>query len=113
MLVKNLVEVRESGIHGKGVFAKTHIKKEQYIGYYSGKPAKRNGTYVLWISDEEGNEFGVSGTGKLKYLNHSDKPNAGFDMQELYAEQDINPGDEITFHYGDAFVEYLQQVIAS
>ncbi len=113
MSVKKLVEVRESGIHGKGVFAKAHIQEGEYIGFYSGKPAKRNGTYVLWVSDEEGNEFGVNGTSKLKYLNHSHKPNAGFDMQELYAERDIYPGEEITFHYGDAFVEYLQQVVAS
>lgn len=110
MSVRNLVEVRDSGIHGKGVFAKAHIHKEQYIGFYTGKRAKRNGTYVLWVSDEEGKEFGVSGTSKLKYLNHSDNPNAEFDMQKLYAERDIKPGEEITFHYGEAFVEYLQTV---
>lgn len=113
MTLKNLVEVRDSGIHGKGVFAKAPIKEGEYIGFYSGKPAKRNGTYVLWVTDEEGNEFGVNGTSRLKYLNHSDNPNAGFDLQELYAERDINPGEEITFHYGDAFVEYLKEVVAS
>lgn len=113
MSVQNLVEVKDSGIHGKGVFAKTHIAEGEYIGFYSGKRAKRNGTYVLWVSDEEGNEFGISGTSKLKYLNHSEKPNAGFDMQELYAERDIHPGEEITFHYGEEFVSYLQEVVAS
>lgn len=108
MSLKDLVEVKDSGIHGKGVFAKMNIKKDQHIGVYTGRPARRNGTYVLWVQDEKGREFGISGRGKLRYLNHSDKPNAFFDMENLYAEREIVPGEEITFHYGDAFAEYLQ-----
>lgn len=113
MSLEKIVEVRDSGIHGKGVFAKTHIKEGDYIGFYSGEETDENSTYVLWITNEDGNEFGIDGTSKLKYLNHSDEPNAGFDSQELYAERDINPGEEITFHYGDEFVEYLEEIVAS
>lgn len=101
------LEVRKSGIHGKGVYAIASIEKGTKIGTYQGEITEEDATYVLWITDENGDEYGVNGTSDLKFLNHSHKPNAEFDGDELHAMRNIKPGEEITFHYGDVFVEWL------
>ncbi|MCB1175389.1 MAG: SET domain-containing protein-lysine N-methyltransferase [Leptospiraceae bacterium] len=95
------VQVLQSPIHGKGVFARAPITKGSLIGSYEGPVAKRNGTYVLWITDEDGLEYGISGRNKLRYLNHSNRPNAEFDGNQLYARRLIKAGEEITFDYGE------------
>lgn len=102
------LEVRESDIDGRGVFAAAAIAKGQEIGTYHGRRAKRNGKYVLWITDLDGLEYGISGTTDLRYLNHSPEPNAEFDGHVLYASKNIQPGDEITFHYGEEFDNWLK-----
>jgi SET domain-containing protein len=102
------LEVRKSGIHGKGVYAIEQIKAGVKIGVYHGEITEEDDTYVLWVTDENGKEYGVNGTTDLKYLNHANEPNAEFDGEELYAFRDIEPGEEITFHYGETFVEWLE-----
>lgn len=99
-MLKSL-EICASKIHGKGLFAKISIPKGMYIGFYEGPVAKKNGSHVLWATMEDGTEIGRSGKNKLRYLNHSNRPNSEFDGFELYAKKNIKPGDEITFHYGD------------
>lgn len=101
------LEVRKSGIHGKGVYANEAIKKGVLIGIYHGEITEKDSTYVLWITDENGDEYGVNGTSDLKFLNHSHKPNAEFDGDQLLALRTIKPDEEITFHYGATFVEWL------
>ena len=44
---KKLVYVKESGIHGKGLFAKKTIKEDAIISELKGKPASDNEPYVL------------------------------------------------------------------
>lgn len=101
-MLKKLVYVDTSPIHGRGVFARKTIKRGRRIGCYEGKKTKENDTYVLWTQDENGKDIGIDGRNMLKYLNHSDEPNAEFsDELELIAIRRIHPGDEITFHYGD------------
>ncbi len=88
--------VAESGIHGKGLFAAESIKKDTIIGYLDGKPTQEDGMYVLWLNGETG--FEVSG--KLKYINHSDDPNACYyDDKSVVALCDILPDEEITHNY--------------
>ncbi len=95
------LEVKESPIHGKGLFARKKIDSGELIGRYMGPRVKRNGTYVLWVEEDDGSYFGVSGRNRLRFLNHSEVPNAEFEDQDLYATRMIRPGDEICFHYGD------------
>ena len=99
--LRDLVYVNESPIHGKGVFARCAIEEGDYIGRYHGPIASRNGTYVLWVPDENDNWVGVSGRNMLRYLNHANDPCAWFDGVHLYASRDIEPHEEITFHYGE------------
>ncbi len=42
-----------------------------------------------------------SGRNKLRFLNHSNDPNAFFDGFDLFAKKPIQPGDEIPFDYGE------------
>lgn len=100
--------VKTSRIHGSGVFADAFIAEGEKIGTYHGRHAKRNGKYVLWITDPDGTEYGISGTNKLRFLNHSAEPNTEFDGPVLYAARNIHPGDEVTFHYGKAFEKWLK-----
>ena len=103
------LEVRESRIHGKGVYAVERICIGEQIGTYQGEITEEDDTYVLWVTDEHGHEYGIHGQNDLKFLNHSHEPNAEFDGEELHAIAEIEPGDEITFHYGPGFVEWLAE----
>jgi uncharacterized protein len=95
------VEARPSPIHGKGCFARKLIRKGAFIGSYEGPHTMRDGRYVLWVDDGDGEWRGVRGENELKYLNHSSSPNAEFDGEELTAIRTIRAGEEITFHYCD------------
>jgi uncharacterized protein len=89
-----------SPIHGQGCFARVAFAAGEHIGSYDGPPARRNGTYVLWVSDDGAHWHGRSGRNLLRWLNHSAAPNAAFDGFELYALAPIAAGEEITFDYG-------------
>ncbi len=95
------VEVKDSAIHGRGLFASQRFEPGELIGTYEGTRASENGTYVLWIEDHDGSYYGVQGENELRFLNHSANPNADFDDELLYAVCDIKVGDEICFHYGE------------
>jgi SET domain-containing protein len=93
--------VKKSPIHGRGVFAQEAIRRHEYIDSFRGRPAKKDGMYVLWLQEEDESWVGIRGTNGLQYLNHSSRPNAEFRGSDLIALRNIRPGQEITFHYGD------------
>lgn len=95
------VEARRSPIHGKGCFATRTIEAGEHIGDYSGRPTAADGTYVLWVEGDDGEFYGIDGDGVLRWLNHSSSPNVEFDGPQLFAIRDIEPGEELTFHYGE------------
>lgn len=95
-----MVRVKRSSIHGRGLFAATGIEKDTYIGTYEGPATRKNGMHVLWIWDEDDNDWvGINGRNQLRFLNHADDPNAEFEGVDLYALRDIAEGEEITFDY--------------
>lgn len=88
--------VAASDIHGKGLFAKDPIRKGTIIGWLQGRPCTENGDYVLWISELQGIEVICD----LRYINHSDRPNACYyDDLSVIALRDIAAGEEITHNY--------------
>lgn len=89
-----------SPIHGIGLFARVPFPSGGYIGTFEGRPVRRNGTYVLWARGSGQSWVGRSGRNLLRYLNHSDDPNAEFCGFDLYARRSIQSGEEITFDYG-------------
>ena len=104
--------VAESAIHGLGVFAGRGFRRDEVIGTYEGVPTQDDGTYVLWLYEDD-QWRGIDGTGPLRFLNHACEPNADFDGCELYALRDIAPGDEITFHYGEEWEDDCEDAAAS
>lgn len=95
------IEIKTSSLHGRGVFARKKLKKHSYLGTFEGSETKKNSSHVLWIHDPEtGKETGRLGKNMLRFLNHSARPNAEFDLWELRAVKDISPGEEITIDYG-------------
>jgi SET domain-containing protein len=94
------IEVRPSEIHGRGIFARKRLRKDQRIGRFEGEITTRNGTHVLWLIDEDGTEIGIRGRNELRFLNHGDPPNAEFRDDELHALRNIQPGTELLIDYG-------------
>lgn len=92
---------KESGIHGKGLFAKKKIKKGTYMGEYDGPTVKDNGMHVLWVEEDDETWTGRDGKNLLRYLNHSTDPQAEFIGFELFALRDIHADEEITIDYGE------------
>ncbi len=97
--LRDRVRRAASPIHGQGCFACVELAPGDYIGTYEGPPASRDGTYVLWVSEDGESWHGRSGRNLLRWLNHSATPNADFDGFDLYALTAIAVGDEITFDY--------------
>lgn len=96
-------EIKDSPIHGKGVFAKITLEEGDYLGRYEGPSTQEDDTSVLWVENDDGEWEGCDGQNELKFLNHSAEPNAEFDGLDLYAIEEIQPGDEVTFDYGEEF----------
>ena len=95
--------VDHSAIHGKGLYAKVSIAPGEYMGTYDGPVTQDDGAYVLWVEEDNGEWRGCDGKNILRYLNHSEEPFAEFDGYDLYALKAIEPGVEITIHYGDEY----------
>lgn len=94
------VHVGLSVIHGKGLFASRTIRPGELIGTYRGEPVSEDGMHVLWVEEDDGQWTGYDGHNHMRYMNHSDKPNAEMDGLQCYATQAIGIGDEITIDYG-------------
>lgn len=100
------VVIKPSPIHGLGLFAAKRLRKGEKIGLYEGRPATEDGDHVLWIYDEETEEeYGIDGLTETRYVNHSRNPNANFNGEVLEALRKIEPGEEITHDYGEAWAE--------
>jgi len=88
--------VGDSEIHGKGLFAGSRITAGAVIGWLQVRPAERDGAYVLWLDEARAVEV----TCDLKFINHSDRPNACYyDDLSVVALRDIETGEEITHDY--------------
>ncbi len=96
------IEVRESVIHGKGVFARQTIERGEFIGRYQGRRTDKLTDHTLWVHYDD-HQRGYEGTGRLRYLNHRTPPNSEFDARDLFALRRIRPGEEITFDYGEGW----------
>jgi len=94
------LEVKQSAIHGKGLFASQAIKKGEQLGRVRGRRVRQDGPHVLWIDEGQG----VRVNGPLKYINHSPKPNACYyDDFTVMAIKNIKVGEEITHYYGEGW----------
>jgi uncharacterized protein len=113
---RKLIEVRASGIHGKGVFATAPIAEGQPIIEYTGTvitwkqaqsrhphdPDQPNHTFYFHIDDKHVID-GMSGS-PAKWINHACDPNCEADENDgrvwIKALRDIAPGEELNYNYG-------------
>jgi SET domain-containing protein len=99
-----MIDIRESAIHGRGVFAARFIPAGTRLGTYRGARVTddaADGPYVLWVWNEDDTMVGIDGENDLRYVNHSTDPNVEFVGPELSALRDIEPGEELTHNYGE------------
>ena len=110
-------QVRDSGIHGKGVYAVRPIKAGERVLEYKGEiitweealdrhphdPKQPNHTFYFHLDDGHVIDGKYQGN-SAKWINHSCEPNLEADQIGnrvfLNALRDIEPGEELFFDYG-------------
>ena len=97
-------QIKRSAIHGRGLFATRSFVPGELIGVYEGETTTLDGRYVLWVAYEDGTELGINGRNALRFVNHSTTPNCAFNCEQLSAIAPIQPGQELTCHYGEEWV---------
>ena len=107
------VERRNSGLDGKGLFAKQHISKDELLIDFSSGPGKfislketdalYDKEYDYMIQVDADLFFAAMNDNDLEdedFINHSCEPNCGIrGSLQVVAMRDIEPGEEITFDY--------------
>jgi uncharacterized protein len=112
------IQVRRSGIHGKGVFALQPIPAGTVIIEYLGEviswkealrrhphdPAQPDHTFYFHIDDGHVIDANVGGNA-ARWINHACEPNCETDQTDdgrvfIKASQDLHPGEELFYDYG-------------
>ena len=97
---EDLIEVRESPLHGRGLFARQSIPKGTELGLCKTQPAKGQGPYVLWIDDDGEERYRV--LCNLRFINHVKQPNVAYyyDLTVVTLKA-VKAGAELLHDYGD------------
>lgn len=112
MVNKNLI-VKDSSVHGKGLFSAVSFREGQLITMIYGEEITANecirreneeSNVYIFYKDEDIYIDAADNT-HLRYLNHSCNYNCDIDEDEngnliLYAIEDIAEGEELTIDYG-------------
>jgi SET domain-containing protein len=116
-----LIKVKQSSVHGKGVFAVTDIAKNTQIIEYTGDriswkqavkrhphdPAQPTHTFYFGLDDGSVIDALFGGNASM-WINHSCKPNCKAIEEDvgkksgvfLYAKKNIKAGEELFYDYG-------------
>lgn len=113
------IQVRKSGVHGKGVFVVQPIKKGELVIEYTGEviswdealrrhphdPSDPNHTFYFHI-DAETVIDGARQGNSARWINHACAPNCEAETDEeagrvfIRALRNLKPGEELFFDYG-------------
>jgi len=100
------IQVRRSGVHGKGVFALQRLAKGEQVIEYIGEiinPEEPNHTFYFHIDDKHVIDANVGGNA-ARWINHACKPNCEADEVDgrifIKALRHIEPGEELFYDYG-------------
>lgn len=110
--------VKNSAIHGRGVFALRAIKPQEVLGLYAGEiitahrasiryPDSSSGhTMLVALGKHKGREYVIDGNvggNSLRFLNHGCNPNCAFERDgkivRVHALRDIAVGEELLLDY--------------
>ncbi|ACB32503.1 nuclear protein SET [Leptothrix cholodnii SP-6] len=110
------IQVRRSGVHGKGVFALQPLKKGELLIEYKGEmigwdealrrhphdPAQPNHTFYFHVDEQRVIDGAVNGNA-ARWINHACAPNceAEIDGDRIFikARRAIKAGEELFFDY--------------
>ncbi len=109
--ISDAVFVTDSGVHGRGVFARRYIEPGER---FCVNPLFRIPSEERRFLDQtalydhyfEHDDDAFIALGPISFLNHEDQPNADFELDSellqitLLAVQPIASGEEISIHYG-------------
>ena len=111
------IQVRRSGVHGKGVFALQPIAEGQTLIEYTGEritwpealrrhphdPQQPNHTFYFHIDERHVIDANVGGNA-ARWINHACEPNCIADEVDgrvfIKALHDLMPGEELFYDYG-------------
>ena len=111
------LQVRRSGVHGKGVFVLQPIAAGETLIEYKGEliswpeaerrhprdPSQPNHTFYFHVDDGRVIDGGENGN-SARWINHSCDPNCEAEQEGervfLKALRDLHPGEELFFDYG-------------
>jgi SET domain-containing protein len=111
------IQVRRSGVHGKGVFALQAIARGERVIEYVGEvltwkaaqkrhphdPSDPNHTFFFHVDDKHVIDAAVGGNA-ARWINHACDPNCKAEEEEgrifIDALRDIAPGEELFYDYG-------------
>ena len=112
------IQVRKSGVHGKGVFALRPIAAGERIIEYTGEiitwpealrrhphdPTDPNHTFYFSLDDGGHVIDAKVGGNASRWINHACEPNCQADEEEgrvyIQALRDLSPGEELFYDYG-------------
>lgn len=107
----NQLEIKESPLHGQGLFTKIDISKDSIICVIEGEVIDENecirreeeegNVYIFWNGN---NYIDTANNPLLRNINHNCEPNCYVDDRDdnslfLIAERDIKAGEELTIDY--------------
>jgi len=105
------IEVRESGVHGRGVYAMQFIRKGMRIIEYAGQrvswecaPDNANDPHTFNFGLENGDVINPEiGGNEARWINHSCNPNCEAIEEDdsifIYAMRNIEAGEELLYDY--------------
>jgi SET domain-containing protein len=114
---KRRIQVRKSGVHGRGVFALKPIAAGERILEYKGEiiswpealrrhphdPQDPNHTFYFHLDDQYVIDAKVGGNAS-RWINHACEPNCEAQQlgQQVFIEalRDLHPGEELFYDYG-------------
>ncbi|MGY8526479.1 SET domain-containing protein [Paracidovorax citrulli] len=114
---RDLIEVRESPVHGRGVYAIAAIAEGQRIIEYKGERISwqtaldrhphdpKDPNHTFYFSLEDGDVLDAKhGGNRARWINHACEPNCEAREKEgrvfVHALRDIEPGEELFYDYG-------------
>lgn len=118
--MSDLLQFRESTIHGLGAFAAARVPAGTRVIEYVGEKITKaeslrrceQENWCIFALDDEFDLDGAVGWNPARFINHSCSPNCEAEFIDgriwIIAIRNIEPGEELTFNYGYDLESYKE-----